>query len=210
MSQAAGAMNHPTTIGDVRESYLTAFLRELLPQGVSATSGVLCDWAGRTSRQLDLVLTLDSSLPVLTMSDGIALVPLDSALLAIEIKSTLTSEALTQVENQNASITQLQISGEVQDGGIFILPTMVVAMEESDLSVGTVADWIAETGNTAACCVVGKYFVRDDKPKPIQVVSAGDNVFNETLAFVACLYHALLHLKDKRLYEPNWGRFLLT
>ncbi len=210
MSHAAGAMSHSTTTGSVRESYLTTFLKELLPQGVSATSGVLCDFAGRTSRQLDLVLTLDSSLPVISMRDGISLIPVDSALLAIEIKSTLDTDALTQVENQNTSLVELNVSNEVAEGERFIIPTMVVAMETSKLSCSNVSDWVQRTGNTAACCVIGKYFVKSDEPKPVSIESAGNGAFNETLAFVACLYHAVLHLKSIRNFEPNWGRYLLS
>ena len=210
MSRAAGAISHSTTTGSLRESYLPTFLKELLPQGVSATSGVLCDCSGRTSRQLDLVLTLDSSLPVISMRDGIALIPVDSALLVIEIKSTLDSGALAQVVVQNASITQLNVSNEVPAGEHFIIPTMVVAMEESKLSCDNVAAWIQRIGNTAACCVIGKYFVRSDEPKPVRVESAGAGAFNETLAFMAFLYGCLLHLKKLRNYEPIWERYLLS
>lgn len=210
LSRAAEAMSHSTTTGRLRESYLTMFLKELLPHGVTATSGVLCDCLGRTSRQLDLVLTLDSSLPVISMQDGIALIPVDSVLLAIEIKSTLNTCTLTHVEKQNASIQELNVSNEVPGGEKFIIPTMVVAMEESKLSCDTVSDWIQRTANTVACCVIGKYFIKKEEPYPMRVESAGDGAFNETLAFVACLYHALLYLKGIRNFEPNWVQYLLS
>jgi hypothetical protein len=210
MSHAAGAMSHSTTTGSLREAYLAAFLKELLPQGISATSGILCDWRGQTSRQLDLVLTLDSSLPVISMRAGIPLIPVDSVLLVIEIKSTLDSAALTQLELQNTSITELNLSNGVPEGQKFIIPTMVVAMEESKLSCDNVSNWIKRAGNTVACCVIGKYFVRADQTDPFRIISNGEGSFHETLAFVACLYEALLTLKNMRKFEPNWGVYLLS
>lgn len=209
LSRAAGAMNHATTVGSVRESYLTSFLKELLPQGVTATSGVLCDCVGNTSRQFDLVLTLDSSLPIVSMRDGIALIPVDSALLAIEIKSTLTTDTLTQMKEQNESITKLYISNEPTEGN-FIIPTMVVAMEGSQLSCEKTATWIHQQGNTVACCVIGKYFVRRDGNQiPIRVESSSEGSFNETMAFLECLYRSIIHLKSIRKLDPIWASYLL-
>ena len=154
MSAAAGQLSHGASIGDVRESLLTNFIRDLLPQGVSANSGILVDWRGHTSPQMDLVLTLDSSLPVITMREGVALIPVDSALLCIEIKSTLNSAALGQLTKQNQSIAAAKLSDEVCSELPFIIPTMIVALEDSDLSADTASSWLLKNGNTVACAVV--------------------------------------------------------
>lgn len=201
-------MSHSTTTGSLREAYLTTFLKELLPQGVSATSGVLCDASGQTSRQLDLVLTLDSSLPVISMRDGIALIPVESALLVIEIKSTLDASALDQLEKQNASLAKLGLSNKVPDGERFIIPSIVVALEESKLSCDKVSGWMKLTGNTPVCCVVGKYFVEHADSGLNCVVSKGEGAFNETLAFVSSFYNGVQQMKNMRKFEPNWAQYL--
>jgi len=208
MSAAANSMNHGTTTGNIRESYVTEFIRDILPKGISVTSGILCDYLGGTSRQLDLIATLDSSLPVIAMKDGLSLVPFDSALLAIEIKSVLTRSTLSQVEQQNESISDLRLSNAVPEGERFIVPTMIVSLD-TDLSIDTVADWVENTGNTAACCVIGKFFLRSDLSKTIRYTSSGHGSYNESLAFIATLFYSLTYLKETRKFEPVWARFLL-
>lgn len=208
-SRAISTIKNPTTIGNARESYLTEFLRKLLPHGISATSGVLCDALGNTSRQLDLVLTLDSSLPHIPMRAGIALIPVESAVLSIEIKSILDSQSLQQMDAQNKSITQLKVAHPHAYEEPFIIPTMIVAMTRSDLSCENVCNWIQHSCNTVTCCVVGEYLVTREVDGIGRIDSVEDGAFNETLAFVARLYATLRHLKMQRDFHPDWGAYLM-
>jgi hypothetical protein len=210
MSSAAAHLKHSTSIGNVREELLTSFVRELLPTGISSQSGILADWQGNTSPQLDLVLTIDSSLPVIAMREGVALIPFDSALLAIEIKSTLDSSVLDQLKKQNSSIADAVLSNIVPSGTRFIIPTMIVATEDSKLSADTVSNWMIENPNTVACCVVGKYFVRIEGKSTIQVQNSGNDSFNETMQFIECLYESIKYLRSIRSFDPKWASFLLS
>ncbi len=174
------------------------------------SSGILADWQGNTSPQLDLVLTVDSSLPVIAMREGVALIPFDSALLAIEIKSTLDSSVLDQLQKQNASIATAVLSNVVPPGTRFIIPTMVVAMEDSKLSADTMSSWMLSNPNTVACCVVGKYFLRLEGQTTVRIDNGRDDRFRETMHFIECIYESIKHLQSNRTFDPRWASFLLS
>jgi hypothetical protein len=210
MSAAASHLGHATSTGSVREELLSSFVQDLLPTGISSRSGILADWQGTTSPQLDLVLTVDSSLPVIAMREGVALIPVDSALLAIEIKSTLDSSVLDQLQKQNGSIATSVLSNVVPPGTRFIIPTMVVAMEDSKLSPDTMSSWMLSNPNTVACCVVGKYFLRIEGQTTVRIENGGDDKFRETMHFIECLYESIKHLQSNRTFDPRWASFLLS
>ena len=85
-SNGAKAVEHPTTKGSLRERYLIDFFRELIPQSLSITSGLICDASGRCSPQIDFIIKDDNTLPSVNMMETVSLVPVESVHLTAEIK----------------------------------------------------------------------------------------------------------------------------
>jgi hypothetical protein len=209
-SKAAREMSHRSTIGTLIESYITNFLKEQFPTGVSVTSGIICDSQGNTSRQIDLVVTLDSSLPFISMKEGIALIPSESALLAIEIKSTLTTQALKQVEMQNKSISKLVMRGQQQNGKPIIIPTMLVAFD-TQITNNKVEEWMNNNGNTISCCVISNYLVKRNNLGIVEIINGfAEPSFIETLQLVVDLQQIIIVLRDNRDLKTDLKPYLLS
>jgi len=206
LSDVTGNVPHRPTVGALREEYLSEFFRELVPDSVSITSGFIADAAGNISPQLDLIVTQKSSLPLITMKDGLSIVPVESAILVAEIKSTLTTEGLKQVEMQNEALSKLQVTVKINDNR-FIIPTIVLAYD-TNIAKETIISWMEKNGNTVAFCILKKdTFFKD----------AGILVFEHeqygikhhgTLAFIATFHKALNYLVGQRNFEPNLDIYL--
>ena len=138
----------------------------MAPAGVSLTSGALFDSAGRVSPQMDLIATLDSILPTIMLGDGVSMVPVEAALMAIEIKSKLTKKALEQVRRHNEWINGVnkhkKYALPANPGPL--CPTAILALD-TDLGAENVSGWMTtkdacasyQNLNTFMCCVIGKF-----------------------------------------------------
>lgn len=211
LCEAAANMQHKGTIGDLREFYIRNFLKDFMPPGVTVRSGIVCDCKGICSRQLDLVITLDTSLPVIGMRDDVSLIPYDSVLLYIEIKSCIDKQALKQVEKQRESIKRLFLATNPEPGSRFIFPGFLIGIDHNSLSKGGVHTWMKKNPDTNACCVIRKYFIRSNNSEHISVDSSTDTIktFKETLSFLEFLYESVTYLKESRKYTPRVGSYLL-
>src|ERR1700740_3398836 len=94
--ESVEAIAHMQTRGQLREGFLIEFFKEVIPQKLSINSGIICDASGATTTQLDFIVTDESSLPSMGFGGMIAVVPVESALMCAEIKTTLTVQALEQ------------------------------------------------------------------------------------------------------------------
>lgn len=92
--ESVEAITHLGTRGQLREGFLIDFFKEVIPQRLSINSGIICDAAGATTTQLDFIVTNESFLPSMGFEGRIAVVPVESALMTAEIKTTLTKASL--------------------------------------------------------------------------------------------------------------------
>jgi len=211
LANVAAEVSHNATIGSLRESYLTDFFKELIPESLSITSGFLSDALGNITCQLDWVVTVKASLPLIAMQDNVSIIPVESALLVAEIKSTLNSEALKQVAKQNKYIAALRLSGSLKETEKFIIPTIILAFS-SDLSEDSVRKWMldSENGNTVLCCVIDKYtLIKNNDCVDINRKDSNGIRYYETLAFIAYFYYALEYLVEQRSFRPDWNNYLI-
>ena len=208
LSEVAGNVPHSPTVGALREEYLSEFFRELVPNSVSITSGFIADAAGNISPQLDLIVTQKSSLPLITMKDGLSIVPVESAILVAEIKSTLTTEGLKQVEAQNDSLSKLQVTVDIRDGR-FIIPTIVLAYD-TNIAKETIITWMEKNGNTVAFCILRKDTYFKDSGILIFEHEQYGIRHHGTLAFIATFHKALNYLVGQRDFEPNLDCYLTS
>jgi len=206
LAEAASNVGHAATIGQLRESYLMELFRELIPANLALSSGFISDATGQISPQLDFIVTLNSALPLIAMKDQTSIVPVESALLVAEIKSTLSLSALQQVERQNESLALMQPCGEMGQER-FIIPTIVIAYE-SNVANDTLQKWMESNGNTVVCCVLnGDTFMKADG---IRVFAKDGHQIKHhgVLAFIANFYSMLEDLNSMRDFKPNLHTYL--
>ena len=203
LAETAGTIKHRSSVGNLREGYLVEFVRELIPSGVSITSGFLTDALGTISPQLDLILTHNSSLPIIAMQEGLSVVPIESAILVAEIKSTLTTSDLMQIESQNTSIASMKPSGKSRNE--FIVPTYVFAYD-TNVSKERLRAWMEQNPNTVAFCMIKKFSMIKGRGE----FSNGEHGIDYygTLAFVANFYGMIDQLLNLRDFDPHLFHYL--
>lgn len=94
----SATLHHPGVKGDGREAAVRHFLTGQLPQRFGVTSGILVDFSGRQSPQLD-VIVYDQSVnaPLVPSADGrAAILPAEAALAIVEVKSKLTADEVVK------------------------------------------------------------------------------------------------------------------
>lgn len=213
--ESVESISHMVTRGQLREGFLIDFFREVIPQKLSINSGIICDAFGSTTTQLDFIVTDESLLPSIGFEGRIAVVPVESALMSAEIKSTLTTSALEQVKIQNDSVYTLRFTNRIVNGGLavnnvsVVVPNLILAFK-SNVSRDTLIAWMKENVNTIGICVINEFsLLRVDKDK-ITIVTKDDKEvdFWETLVFVGKLYHALTDQIKNRNITPDWDQYM--
>ena len=100
LSKTFSNLEHSGTKGRLRELVVTELINPLLPNGVSATTGLLIDSKGNQSNQLDIIIYTSDILPPLFQSTEQSVIPVDAAIQVIEIKSQLNAtEMKISIEN---------------------------------------------------------------------------------------------------------------
>ncbi len=108
----ARAKEHKLSRGESREEGIVRFLQSRLPSRFRVTSGEAVDADGRRTGQLDIVIyDCNRTVPLLTEKSGDVL-PAESLLAVVEVKSTLTQNELDKCARAARAITQLRPGGE--------------------------------------------------------------------------------------------------
>jgi len=103
----ATALEHAGARGSHREESVRNFLAERLPGGYAVTTGFAFDARDKQSKQLDVLIYRVRDTPFLLTGDPV-LVPCESLLAAIEIKSQITPEELGDALEIASSIRALK------------------------------------------------------------------------------------------------------
>ena len=111
-SRADLVSNHQGFSGARREQGIRTFLQELLPSRYHVGTGLAFDSAGGQSRQLDVIVSLDS--PFLAESEVGAdeFVPCEAVLAVVEVKTTLSREELRKAIMNAISVRALKPYGK--------------------------------------------------------------------------------------------------
>lgn len=93
-SSEAAAFQHTGIRGDERAANLAGFLRQHLPSNLGVAKGEAIDFLDRRTGQLDiLIYDADMAAPISSQSENV-LIPAESLLAVIEVKSILTQNDL--------------------------------------------------------------------------------------------------------------------
>lgn len=98
---------HNPTIGILTEEILRGFLKTYLPKGISVEQGFILNTKGNLSKQCD-ILIYDSQLyaPFYRIND-IVVIPAESVIAMIEVKTTLTKQIFHEVINFFKSFSEI-------------------------------------------------------------------------------------------------------
>lgn len=210
-ARGAGLIAHGSTVGAAREQLLRRFLTTVLPPPLAITSGFISDPLGRLTPQLDAIVYDPARLPPIAISTDAMVVPSDSALLAVEIKSTFTTATIQQLQAQLSAITGMAHSGEAGDESASVIVPQVAIAFDSDVSVATMQSWFSACPNLVLLSVLNDITVAKTGAAGNTVTHAGsDGTYANVRAFVVHFFavvHQVARLRQK--ISPRLGHYLM-
>lgn len=193
----AKAYGHKGGKGEIREAVLTEWLREFLPDTVCVSKGEIVDSELRRSSEFDLVLYLMSPTPRLFSSQEKRVIPAETVLAIIEVKSNLRKEDIAEFAESIAYLntfsryfrpTELNLRlSELTGGKPF--PDVNVPLGDSEKGVGAVVGGLFSF-EAADPQTVQKYFAEMKAPAN----------FGWVFALGSCFW---LHHKGQWLGHPR-------
>ena len=199
--EESSLIGHPSTKGTLREQYLIEFLAQMLPRSMAVSGGFICDLTGAVSRQLDIIVIDESTaVPPAFLRPGTALVPVESAIATIEVKSRLDKNALKQLLDQSQSVWALEPHPESAELGRFVILNFAIAFD-TDLSRRSIERWLQRQDPTYAVWVVGKFLIR--KGPTGLVMTESDDDWSDALVFFSGLFDGINRTKKKRRAHPS-------
>ncbi len=135
-ARAAAAYNHLGLRGRAREIFVTDMLTPMLAPTMGICSGVVIDGSDRQSGQTDVVVFDKRVVPPLLLETGNGIIPCESVLFAIEVKSELNSEELKKSIQWSRTLKGLAFHrGVAFMGSVSSVPCAVFAFG-TDLAEG--------------------------------------------------------------------------
>lgn len=104
----AGKIQHPYLTGKLREIFLEQLLQPMLNNNYAVTSGKAFDYDGKLSNEIDLCIYSKNLLPPVFFSskENISVLPIESLLNAIEVKSDFTKANIEDAFNKFTILDQ--------------------------------------------------------------------------------------------------------
>jgi hypothetical protein len=141
-AKAARLFDHRGLKGRAREIFITNLLEPFLYPTMGICTGIVVDSLDHQSKQIDVIIYDKQVVPPILMKEGEGIIPCESVLASIEIKSQLTRDELRNGILNAISIKQLQphpscvpVDCNLQPlSQTFHLPSGVIFAFDSDLS----------------------------------------------------------------------------
>lgn len=102
------ATDHPGLKGNVVEESFRTFLRNYLPQSLDISTGILVDPEGRTSKQLDIIISDAAKTPIFYKSGDMRVIPIECTYSVIEVKTFLDVKELDRTFENMKSVRELK------------------------------------------------------------------------------------------------------
>jgi len=107
LAQSTDILKHTGNIGVAREGFISAFLKNNLPNSVNYYTGEIIDAKDVRSGQIDIILHHSSSVKF-NIFDGLNIFPVETVLCAIEVKSNLCKEDMKMILNSCYKVKSLR------------------------------------------------------------------------------------------------------
>lgn len=117
LAEARSAMEHPGLKGASFEEVFRTFLRAYLPATLDVSTGIVVDSTGRSSRQLDVIISDAAKTPIFYRSGDTRVVPVEGVYSVVEVKANLTVQELQRAFENMKSVRALQKTAYVLDDG---------------------------------------------------------------------------------------------
>jgi hypothetical protein len=142
-ARAAHSLEHAGVKGAIREVLIADLFRPLLPADIGIASGILISaFDEGQSAQQDIIIFDRRIIPPIFFEQGPVIVPVESALICIEVKSKLTATELRKANDSAKSVRDLDLhTGKRDDKGNWIdgrasaVSSLLLALD-TDLTVG--------------------------------------------------------------------------
>ena len=116
---ARGAIDHPTSKGDVSEAQWRKMLAKHLPQRYRVCKGQIVDSRGGISEQIDVIIHDAHYCPLFLDEEGTCFVPAESVYAVFEAKQELTAAYVQAAGRKAASVRRLfRTSTTIMDRGV--------------------------------------------------------------------------------------------
>lgn len=143
-ARAVASIESTGVKGAIREVLIAELFRPMLPSDIGVATGtVISAFDEKQSAQQDIIIFDRGVLPPLLFEQGPSLIPIESVLFTIEVKSRLTAGELRLAQANAASVSDLDmLSGIRDDKGQFKdvptsrVPTVVFALDTDLIPAG--------------------------------------------------------------------------
>ena len=117
IAKSAQAVKHNGLKGELRETVVHDLLRPFLPNSLGIGSGQIISAYNQTSRQMDVVVFDNSIVPPILSQRQSGLIPVEAALLSVEVKSKLTRDDLINSHNAALDLGKLLFAPPMEATG---------------------------------------------------------------------------------------------
>lgn len=100
-------VQHNAELGRANELAVANILKEILPSSLGVGTGIIIDSSGRRSLQTDIILFERSKQPQILAQTTQLIFPVETVVMALEVKTTMDADAVKDVGDKCASIRAL-------------------------------------------------------------------------------------------------------
>ncbi len=220
MARAADGITHSGVRGRVREILIKELFKPLLPSHIGISSGqIIACKSGKLSREQDIIIYDKSLLPAMDFDADTAIVPIESVLYTIEIKSRLTKAELVSADSSAGELTEFDYlpSRTLLEGRevlhasaklnsvIFALDSDLVESEHGEVQRYKEI-YNGRTPHLKALCVAGRGYWYESRGSWVKI--GGELEFDEILAFISGVMNTYGKVSKSRGYFPI-GEYLI-
>lgn len=221
----ADTIEHNSTKGSLRESFLKDFIIDIIPREYDLTSGfVTAHNQDSLSPQIDLIVTDKIKTPKFLLDNDNSIVPFESALLLIEIKTTLTEKVVEQLNKQREYINncgnpvyirdyilqdlkafenKTQIRMQINSNQ-FDKPLIWLVGFKSELSEERLKELIKKVEGMTGIWLVGEYSLYAENGEIKKIESDKSTLF--TIERILTILTVMQ--QQRNFYHMNWKKYL--
>lgn len=129
LAEVRSAVQHSGLKGSSFEEILRRFLISYLPATLDISTGIIVDSSGKTSRQIDVIVSDAAKTPIFYRSGDTRVVPIEGVYAVIEVKGTLTAQELEKAFENMKSVRALQKTAYIASSGPIINKKLMYGRE---------------------------------------------------------------------------------
>lgn len=145
-------VEHNGEKGRANEISLAQLLTSLLPSSLGVGTGVIFDQTGERSAQTDIILFDKAKQPQLLAQTSQLLFPVETAVMAIEVKTTVDTDAIADFGTKKAKLNALQDSRESSAQPLFVL--FGFSVKGATASIAKAIAELPETERPDLTCII--------------------------------------------------------